>query len=240
MTLRFKMALLFFTFPLFAQSKVFNNAYLSFELPDNWNCQLEHTEWVCRSADNKESREAIIILTAKEVGPTDKFEVFEAVMNTMRQVPNRSGGTTTSKIEIKARKTRINNHDWIDGFQMGSEIPNYYTRYVATIKEKLAILFTFSAHRSEYTKYSGTLLKAVQSLRVIAGKNILAGSSDSVGGGLGQGTFGPGMGSGGQMLLSPGTGGSSNKKSGKVPKKYLYLGAGALLLLAGFLLMRKK
>lgn len=47
-----------------AEAKVFRNAYVAFELPDTWNCNLEHTEWVCRSQNDKESKEAIIILTA--------------------------------------------------------------------------------------------------------------------------------------------------------------------------------
>ena len=54
-----------------AQAKVFRNAYIAFEMPETWKCNLEQTEWVCRSEQNKESKEYIIILTSKEVCPTD-------------------------------------------------------------------------------------------------------------------------------------------------------------------------
>ncbi len=53
-------------------------------------------------------------------------------------------------------------------------MPNYFTRYVATIKDRIAILITFSAHKQYYTKYSQDFFKAVMSLQVIASKNILA------------------------------------------------------------------
>jgi hypothetical protein len=44
-----------------AQAKVFRNAYISFEMPETWKCNLEQTEWVCRSEQTKEAKEAIII-----------------------------------------------------------------------------------------------------------------------------------------------------------------------------------
>jgi len=67
----------------------------------------------------------------------------------------------------------ISNHQWVDGMDLGSEINSYYTRYLATIKDRLAVLITFSAHKEHYTKYSSDFLKAVESLRVVAAKDIL-------------------------------------------------------------------
>ena len=60
----------FLILPLFiynsAQARSFKNAYISFEIQDNWKCKTEQSEWVCRSEDPQESKEAVIILTAKE------------------------------------------------------------------------------------------------------------------------------------------------------------------------------
>ncbi|MGZ3690138.1 MAG: hypothetical protein ACXVAX_01460, partial [Pseudobdellovibrio sp.] len=64
-----------------AQSRTFKNAYISFDMQDNWKCNLEQTEWVCRSEDPQEAKEAVIILTAKEKGPTDSFPQYESHMN---------------------------------------------------------------------------------------------------------------------------------------------------------------
>ena len=158
-----------------AHAKVFRNAYIAFEMPETWKCNLEQTEWVCRSEQNKESKEAIIILTAKEVGPTDSFPLYEAHLNTPITVATRAGAAGgESKIVYKSKNVQINDQTWIDSLHLGSEVPNYFTRYLATIKDKIAILVTFSAHKQYYTKYSQDFFKAVMSLRVIASKNLLA------------------------------------------------------------------
>ncbi|WP_413558085.1 hypothetical protein [Bdellovibrio sp. HCB209] len=154
-----------------ANAKVFRNAYIAFELPDTWKCNLEQTEWVCRSEQNKESKEAIIILTAKEVGPTDTFPLYQAHLDSPIS-SNSKAGALTSKVVYKSKQETINDQVWLDSLHMNSEVPNYFTRYLATIKDKIAILVTFSAHKQYYTKYSQDFFKAVMSLRVIASKNL--------------------------------------------------------------------
>ncbi|MGZ3747364.1 MAG: hypothetical protein ACXWRE_08345, partial [Pseudobdellovibrionaceae bacterium] len=130
-----------------AHAKVFRNAYISFELPPSWNCNLEQTEWVCRSESSKEAKEAIIILTAKEVGPTDSPQLYEAHLNSPIALNLKTGGTAESKVVYKAKTVQINDQPWIDGLHMSSEVANYFTRYLATIKGHIAVLVTFSAHK---------------------------------------------------------------------------------------------
>jgi hypothetical protein len=145
---------------------------VSFELPPNWNCNLEGTEWVCVNQFEQQSKEAIIILTAKEVGPTDTIAAYQAHLEASRSVVGPDGKPSISKV-ISVKQRQISGHLWVDGMHLGSEVGSYYTRYLATIKERIAILVTFSAHKLHYTKYSSDFLKAVESLRVIAGKDFL-------------------------------------------------------------------
>lgn len=166
------LALILLTFS--AHAKVFRNAYIAFEMPETWKCNLEQTEWVCRSQQSKESKEAIIILTAKEVGPTDSYSLYESHLSTPISLAMRSGGSALSKVVYKSKNVKINDQQWVDGLHMGSEVNNYFTRYLATIKDKISILVTFSAHKDYYTKYSQDFFKAVMSLRVIASKNLLS------------------------------------------------------------------
>lgn len=181
--------------PQKAQAKVFRNAYVAFELPEIWKCVLEHTEWVCRSEIEKESKEAIIILTAKETGPTDSFQAYEQHLANPQTNKAVNGSTFTSTIKIPPKKVMINDQQWLDGLHMGSEIPNYFTRYLITIKDRLAILVTFTSHKDFYTKYSQDFFNAVKSLRVVASKNLLASpdigpirpGSETLGGPLGGG-----------------------------------------------------
>ena len=153
------------------QAKVFRNAYIAFEMPDDWNCTLEQTEWVCRSTKLPDMKEAIIILTAKEVGPTDSFPMYESHLNSPITA-NAQPAATQSKMIYKAKYVQINNQQWLDGLHNGSEVPNYFTRYLATIKNKIAVLVTFSAHEKFYSKYSTMFHNAIMSMRVIASQNI--------------------------------------------------------------------
>ncbi len=155
------------------EAKVFRNAYVAFELPDTWKCNLEHTEWICRSESSGDSKEAIIILTAKEVGPTDSFESYTQHLNTPQTAQSKTGGGAPSRIVSPGKQVKISEQIWIDGLHMGREVPNYFTRYLATIKDKIAILVTFSAHKNFYTKYSQDFFKAVQSLRVVASPSLI-------------------------------------------------------------------
>ncbi len=229
------LALILLTFQ--AQAKVFRNAYIAFEMPETWKCNLEQTEWVCRSEMSKESKEAIIILTAKEVGPTDSFPLYENHLNGPISLNLKGGGTALSKVVYKSKNVQINDQPWLDGLHLGSEVPNYFTRYLATIKDKIAILITFSAHKQYYTKYSQDFFKAVMSLRVIAAKNIL--SRPDLGPiRPGSETLGAPIGSAMPSdMLGPEEGAKANGGGGKG----LFLGLALLLAAVGiFLFMRAK
>lgn len=152
---------------LTAQARIFRNAYVSFELPPNWNCKLEGSEWVCENDFAGRTKEAIIILTAKEVGPNDRLDAYLAHLQTPRITTGRNGAQLKSQV-INVKERMISNQIWIDALHLGSEVGPYFTRYLATIKEKIAIVVTFSAHKEHFTKYSGDFIRAIESLRVVA------------------------------------------------------------------------
>ncbi len=190
-----------------ASAKIFQNSYISFELPDNWGCELEGTEWVCVNKFSKkfnEKKDAVIILTAKEKGPSDSLEAYEAHLKTPRKLVNSKAQNYVSELkQVKQRKISL--QTWVDGLHLGSEVQNYYTRYLATTKSQIAILVTFTAHKEQYSKYANDFIRAIQSLKIIAADEILAGSSNQlkrrdqdiyalpVGGALGEGLGEDGM-----------------------------------------------
>lgn len=216
------------------EAKTFTNAYISFNMPDTWNCTLEQTEWVCRSTKTDESKEAIIILTAKEVGPTDSYANYRQHLN--NPIAARAG--SSSQIVYSSKETKISNQDWLDGLHMGSEVPNYYTRYVATIKDsKIAILITFSAHKNFYPKYSQLFFDAISSLKVNATTDLLNRMNAGPLRGAGEDMFGAN--NNGSLMLD-GEAPVPNKKSGK---GNLYIGLALILAAVGFYLIyrsRKK
>lgn len=186
-----------------AHAKVFRNAYVSFELPDKWACNLEQTEWVCRTSNpGVDRREAIIVLTAKETGPSDNLGSYETHLKQPRTILARNGQSLQSQV-IKVENRRIDNFPWVDGFHLASEIPNYYTRYLATTKDKIAVLVTFSAYKTAFTKYSSDFFRAIESLRIIASRSMMAPGGAGAGGAGGTlgGPLGGGIGFGADQAL---------------------------------------
>lgn len=161
-----------------AFARRFRNAYVSFELPPNWSCRLEGADWVCENNFSKKQKEAIIILTAKEKGPSDSLASYRAHLKTPRIIPGKNGKPGKSQV-LHVKDRLIANQPWVDGMHLGSEVGPYFTRYLATIKDRIAILVTFSAHKEHFTKYSEDFRKAIESLRVVASKDLLADRRDS-------------------------------------------------------------
>jgi LPXTG-motif cell wall-anchored protein len=224
---------------LSAEAKTFRNAYVSFDLTERWDCTLEQTEWVCRTgAGAGDNREAIIILTAKEVGPADSLTAYEQHLKTPRMVPSRTGQPIQSQI-LKVEQRNINSQPWVDGMHLASEVPNYYTRYLATTKDKIAVLVTFSAHKTHYSKYSSDFYKAIESLRVIATKSLMGGGGGGVGipgsDMLGSGNNGAGGMGMGDELPEEGSGG----KGGDTTTKAV-MALAVLALVGGLYLVLKK
>lgn len=221
--------IIIFLFTAIGQARTFKNAYISFEMLDNWKCKLEQTEWVCRAEDPQESKEAVIILTAKEKGPTDNFPIYMDHMAKPMTLNLKTGGTTQSTVTMPPREEIINDQKWLDGLHTNSEVQNYYTRYLATIKDQIAILITFSVHNKYYAKHRSHFMDTVRSLRVIATKDLLSrpdlgplrGSGEVLGSGIGQAMPG-------DMLAADDEAGGDHKKG--LLQNEMVLGGGLLLL----------
>src|SRR5471030_757939 len=80
-------------------AKIFRNAYVQFELPEQWTCNPEGTEWVCSSSSKTDAKESIIILTAKEVGPQDSFAAYQTYLKTPKQMRLPNGKPTMSQVK---------------------------------------------------------------------------------------------------------------------------------------------
>lgn len=172
-------------FALPCSAKVFSNSYISFQLPPNWSCKVAGTEWVCRSSIAEQARQAIIVLTAKEVGPNDNFAYYNQYLKTTKTPKNRDGSVAAKSKVIHLKTVQIANHPWVDGLHLGSLLPKFYSRYLVTIKDKIAILVTFSAKKEYYTRYSQHFFNAIKSLKITARMNSrhanIKGSNEALG-----------------------------------------------------------
>jgi len=169
----------------------FVNQFISFELPANWQCNLEGAEWVCQNVDKKSSRDAIIIMAAKLKGNQDSLDQYLEHLQkpkTYRSVNNRP---VQSEPKF-ARYKKINGHTWVDSLHLESEIPGFYTRYLATVKEDIGVLVTYSVNKSSHSQYLDEFEAMVKTLQVFRkpGLNALPKNTNLFQGGTANGNLG--------------------------------------------------
>ena len=179
-----------------AFSKTFSSQFSEFELPNGWDCALEGSEWVCQSDNKDRKKEAIIILAAKYRGEQDSLDQYQAYLKAAKSFTLPGGKTQIS--EAKSVTVReINGQKWVDALHLASEVPGFYTRYLATVKDSLGIAVTFSVAKDHYDSYQDIFEKIIATLKVFdqkaaSGENWKAKSAE--GDLIGDGTYIPDQG----------------------------------------------
>ncbi len=170
--LHFVLALIFvFGLTQEVQAKRFTSQYLEFELPSGWDCFLEGTEYVCQSDNKERKREAIIIFAAKIRGEQDSLDQYMSYLKQPKTFTLPGGKTQVSEAKY-AKVTPINNQQWVDSLHMASEVPGFYTRYMATVVGELGVAVTFSVGRDFYDAYKPVFDSVINSMRAFAPKNL--------------------------------------------------------------------
>lgn len=153
-------------------AKTFQNSYVSFDMPDNWACLQEGVAWTCTSTNVVEAKEAVIVLAAKVAGPEDTLPNFLNHLKQPKKITTKVGTPMPSTV-MYAQKRVVDKMEWVQAQHVGSEIQEYYTLYLATVKDRLAILISFSAERTKIAKYNPIFDGAIQSLKIVANQQLL-------------------------------------------------------------------
>ncbi len=162
-----KLLLVFLTLMLSTQvfAKRFANGYIEFELPPGWQCQIEGSEWVCQSDDANRKKEAIIILAAKKRGKQDNLQGYKQYLEQTKTYKLPGGKIQKSEMRY-AKMNTVNGQSWVDSLHLASEIPGFFTRYLATVKSDIGVAVTFSVTKSLYSAYKGIFDNVIASMRV--------------------------------------------------------------------------
>lgn len=147
------------------------NSYLEMPKPQGWSCSIEVTEWVCRHGGEL-SRKGIIIMTAKVRNESDTRALYTQHLLQPRIVATSDGDQLESEV-IYVRDVLLGNYLWVDGLHYQSEIPNYFTRYMATITSEIGVLVTFSAHKTVYEELKQEFEESISSMAVHQSKSLL-------------------------------------------------------------------
>jgi hypothetical protein len=164
----FKYALTFILLSALCSSafaKRFASKYCEFELPSGWECALEGSEYVCQSENEDRKKESIIILAAKIRGEQDTLDEYMAYLKKTKEY-NLPGGKRQISEAKNTKMSNVNGHQWVDALHLASEVPGFYTRYLATVKEDLGVAVTFSVSKDLYSAYQPVMDKLVSTLRV--------------------------------------------------------------------------
>lgn len=159
--------------PTGASAAKFANQFVEFELPPQWQCTLESAEWVCQSQDEGKRRDAIIVLAAKLKGDQDSLDQYLTYLKATKNFTSAQGRPLKSEPKY-AKTVSINGQPWVDALHLDSEIPGFYTRYLATVKEDIGVLVTYSINKAKYAAYLPqfeTLAKTVRVFRKSGGIN---------------------------------------------------------------------
>ncbi len=152
----------------------FANQFTEFELPPQWQCNLEGAEWVCQNTNDSKKKDAIIVLAAKLKGDQDSLDQYLAYLKSAKTFTSIQGKPVKSEPKY-AKTENINGQAWIDALHMESEIPGFYTRYLATIKQDIGILVTYSINKAKYQQYLDdfdTMVKTLKVFRKAGGINV--------------------------------------------------------------------
>ncbi len=139
-------------------------AYVSFDHPEGWRCELSQGVWICQSTLEGERRESVVLSIATMATEWDTVDNYLEYLKKPRTITDDQGKPLESKVTY-ARKRDINGVTWIDSLQVNSELPGFWSRYVATVHNKLAILITYVVSQEQYQRLAPQFERMVGSLR---------------------------------------------------------------------------
>jgi hypothetical protein len=147
-----------------ASAAKFANAYIEFELPLRWQCRAEKFDWICQKDGAK--RDAIVIFTAKKRTEDESVEAFHDFLLKPRAVTGPDGAAAGESAVRLVERREIKGHPWVDALHMASEIPGFYTRYLATVKSDISVLMTISVRGEHFAAYAKEFYDLLASVKV--------------------------------------------------------------------------
>jgi hypothetical protein len=144
-----------------------DTAYVNFDEPAGWRCELAQGVWVCQSTLDPDRKESLVMSIAALSSEWDTLENYEDYLKKPREFKTKGDKTIQSEISY-TRRRNINGHVWVDSLQHHSELAGFWTRYLATVHEKLAVLVTYIVSDEHYSKMAPQFERMVVSLKLIS------------------------------------------------------------------------
>lgn len=217
------------------QAKTFSTEYLSFNLSDDWSCARNGANWVCEPNNALSKRLSIITVSAKHAGPTDTLDSFQSFLGKPRSHQMGSKTPVLSQVMNNARR-QLANWQWVQSMHLSSEIKDFYTLYLATVKNDIAIMITITAEKKQWEKFNPVFDKLISSLQLknFQSPNKMAANSKgtAVGNAAGPGTTGASVNAANALNGTNGALSEDTPPAKSLPKVYIF-GLGLAVLILG-------
>ena len=140
-----------------AFAEKFSNSFVEFELLPTWSCALKEATWTCQTSQVSSQADAVLVLAAKRKGEKDTLPNFKDHL-----AKPQKGQSKVSYV----KESSINGQLWIDSLHESSEVTSYFTRYIATVHNDIAVLVTYSIEKSKYAQYQADLDALMRSVKI--------------------------------------------------------------------------
>ncbi len=138
---------------------------IAIDLPTGWKCQTEELNYICLDQSANSLKNSAVIITYKQRTPEDTLVVFRDQLARPRELLR--GDIVTPSEPRGVTERRIHGVTWIEGIHYGSEVPNYYTHYYASVDDTYAYLVSFSIEKSVYTETLSRFQEVIGSVKII-------------------------------------------------------------------------
>lgn len=152
---------------VFAEQE-YKTSYLKFNSDILLNCvptKLGTTICVANTPEHKEN--ILITFGSKIPGPKDNLKDYKTHLKKAQTNRTPAGKEFKSHISF-LKESKIDNTNWVDALHKSGELEQYFTRYLATVHNGVAVVFAVTIVEDKYKKYSLWLKKLVASLKVLA------------------------------------------------------------------------
>lgn len=143
-------------------ASAYETEHLRIQIPNNWSCSKSTIHHVCKPQTSKPNP-MVLILSGSKAPQTENLANVSQLISSPKTLPNSSGSPTQSKVYY-SKPININNIKWFNSLHYASELPNYFTRYLATYKNGYTHIASLSVHKDYFSKNNTELNSILQSI----------------------------------------------------------------------------
>jgi hypothetical protein len=150
-----------------ADAKPFANNFVEMNIPDSWSCSpYAGDDWTCQPMDPGKVKDIIIVMSFATQGAADSLQEFHKFLQESLMITDPATRAAHKSKPINLQYKDIMGQTWVDSQHLSTAMPNYLTRYLATVKDGRVVLISITVEKTKYGTYMSELYKTVESMKI--------------------------------------------------------------------------